>query len=199
MAHNYSKTPYYVRTKSPDQSFTDHESGIHVHGEFITKVESPVGKETMRRLQAGGLVVVSDAGVAAAKKAKLIYGGDVFKAKTKIVMQVASPGSVGADHNMPVPKEVPLTEEDKRQQRVADGQEKPLTETDDEEDDTEDEDEDEDEDQDDEDDEDEDGKDEPGLDDLVGKADDKPAPKKVAAGKTVGKNGKPVSAKSVTA
>lgn len=110
------KTPFYVRTKRVDGSFVDHESGIAAHGNNITQVNSPVGKQTAKFIKGGGLVICSDKEVAKAKAAGRVVENDVFTRKTKIKMVDAKKGSSAAANGMKVPVEVALDEDDLEQQ-----------------------------------------------------------------------------------
>jgi hypothetical protein len=175
------KTPFYVRTKSANGSFVDHETAVNVHGNNVTKIDAPVGKKTMQWLKAGGLVVVKGKALEKALEEEREIENDVFSTKTRIVMKDAPKGSQAATAGMKVPVEVPLTEEELAQRNPTD---EDLIDDHFEVEDDEDEDEDEDEDDED------NAAEEPGLDEAL----------KAAGGKKVKKDGKaPAFTKKSTA
>lgn len=130
------KTPFYARTKLPGGTFVDHETGITVHGHNLTKIDSPIGRQTMKFLRAGGLVKATDKELAIAEKKDRVIEGDVFTRKTKIVMKPAPEGSVAASSGMKVPVEVPLDDEELEEQQEEENEELEDHLTDDDEEDT---------------------------------------------------------------
>ena len=116
------KTPFYVRTKRIDGSFVDHETGIAVHGNNITLVTSPVGKQTAKFIKGGGLVIATDKEVSKAKAAGRVIENDVFTRKTKIKMVPAEEGTSAAANGMKVPVEVPLSKDDLEQKAASEDQ-----------------------------------------------------------------------------